>query len=112
MIRRPPRSTLFPYTTLFRSLGDASHEAPEKGAERPLALRELEKGPRVGHRGRDLLTVAYDARVLEELPDLLGVVARHASRVEPVEYLEKARPLVENHAPRAAGLEAIEHELG
>src|SRR5258708_29737364 len=23
MIRRPPRSTLFPYTTLFRSLGDA-----------------------------------------------------------------------------------------
>src|SRR5256885_11696552 len=24
MIRRPPRSTLFPYTTLFRS-GDASH---------------------------------------------------------------------------------------
>src|SRR3989454_10155803 len=24
MIRRPPRSTLFPYTTLFRSLGGAS----------------------------------------------------------------------------------------
>src|SRR5689334_23929507 len=23
MIRRPPRSTLFPYTTLFRSVGDA-----------------------------------------------------------------------------------------
>src|SRR5258708_16923982 len=25
MIRRPPRSTLFPYTTLFRSLWDASY---------------------------------------------------------------------------------------
>src|SRR2546428_12411345 len=25
MIRRPPRSTLFPYTTLFRSAGDARH---------------------------------------------------------------------------------------
>src|SRR3712207_8759287 len=24
MIRRPPRSTLFPYTTLFRSLGQAA----------------------------------------------------------------------------------------
>src|SRR3989442_11958552 len=24
MIRRPPRSTLFPYTTLFRSRGDSS----------------------------------------------------------------------------------------
>src|SRR5260221_9632756 len=33
MIRRPPRSTLFPYTTLFRSdvagPGHPSHDAPE-----------------------------------------------------------------------------------
>src|SRR3989449_9145157 len=29
MIRRPPRSTLFPYTTLFRSLGPrTTHHAP------------------------------------------------------------------------------------
>src|SRR3712207_7837936 len=28
MIRRPPRSTLFPYTTLFRSLIDALLAAP------------------------------------------------------------------------------------
>src|SRR2546430_7909222 len=27
MIRRPPRSTLFPYTTLFRSLRAARHES-------------------------------------------------------------------------------------
>src|SRR3989454_7596994 len=27
MIRRPPRSTLFPYTTLFRSLIDAARRA-------------------------------------------------------------------------------------
>src|SRR3712207_8904621 len=27
MIRRPPRSTLFPYTTLFRSLATATEEA-------------------------------------------------------------------------------------
>src|SRR3712207_8772745 len=27
MIRRPPRSTLFPYTTLFRSEDKAAHEA-------------------------------------------------------------------------------------
>src|SRR2546422_1148609 len=31
MIRRPPRSTLFPYTTLFRSL--PPHEAPSPPAE-------------------------------------------------------------------------------
>src|SRR2546426_4307052 len=28
MIRRPPRSTLFPYTTLFRSLGHRQHGGP------------------------------------------------------------------------------------
>src|SRR5260364_450607 len=27
MIRRPPRSTLFPYTTLFRSHGNCNHAA-------------------------------------------------------------------------------------
>src|SRR2546430_12923516 len=41
MIRRPPRSTLFPYTTLFRSLDSADpradgvvHERPEHGTRR------------------------------------------------------------------------------
>src|SRR5256885_9836388 len=28
MIRRPPRSTLFPYTTLFRSHGESGFTAP------------------------------------------------------------------------------------
>src|SRR5260370_28653844 len=31
MIRRPPRSTLFPYTTLFRSSGWAGGSAPPPG---------------------------------------------------------------------------------
>src|SRR2546430_13654542 len=34
MIRRPPRSTLFPYTTLFRSLADAvMHGAEQRARE-------------------------------------------------------------------------------
>src|SRR2546425_9994575 len=31
MIRRPPRSTLFPYTTLFRSAHDRARSAPALG---------------------------------------------------------------------------------
>src|SRR5256885_10132559 len=47
MIRRPPRSTLFPYTTLFRSQDRAADEArpgsrerthPGSGAEQPHLL--------------------------------------------------------------------------
>src|SRR3712207_7898000 len=34
MIRRPPRSTLFPYTTLFRSAGDHRVPVPGRRAER------------------------------------------------------------------------------
>src|SRR2546422_1777929 len=57
MIRRPPRSTLFPYTTLFRSL--APPDGPELGvyARQPLALEreaERERGPKVA-RGRGVL---------------------------------------------------------
>src|SRR3712207_8372920 len=33
MIRRPPRSTLFPYTTLFRSPAVAQEPGPTGGAE-------------------------------------------------------------------------------
>src|SRR2546426_5241104 len=32
MIRRPPRSTLFPYTTLFRSRGGDRPQRPERAA--------------------------------------------------------------------------------
>src|SRR3712207_9581483 len=44
MIRRPPRSTLFPYTTLFRSLAHMDHEGIAEGLqllERQLVVRAL-----------------------------------------------------------------------
>src|SRR5256885_13010663 len=37
MIRRPPRSTLFPYTTLFRSLTSGNYPACAAGWPRSLA---------------------------------------------------------------------------
>src|SRR3989442_9914844 len=56
MIRRPPRSTLFPYTTLFRSVG---HEIPDgKAAEQAH-----------GQDGRTMILIGF-------LGKLLGPVAR------------------------------------
>src|SRR5258708_30009604 len=40
MIRRPPRSTLFPYTTLFRSLDDVQHVVGRRRAYAQLALAD------------------------------------------------------------------------
>src|SRR3712207_7780504 len=45
MIRRPPRSTLFPYTTLFRSCTALLHGPQQVGACR------LEDGCGIGRRG-------------------------------------------------------------
>src|SRR2546430_6401515 len=56
MIRRPPRSTLFPYTTLFRSLDVVQHELTEcRGRASPFHV-EAEKAVhvRVGVRGSDV----------------------------------------------------------
>src|SRR2546430_11349938 len=39
MIRRPPRSTLFPYTTLFRSLQDHPRSLCEEGSQPGPLLR-------------------------------------------------------------------------
>src|SRR3989441_10079372 len=39
MIRRPPRSTLFPYTTLFRSLANGTHKTPKGNVDENAAAR-------------------------------------------------------------------------
>src|SRR5258707_10257008 len=69
MIRRPPRSTLFPYTTLFRSLksGRATREAQAQ-AYYVLAeiAREKDDQKRYGEILEQLRTVAPDSPWLQE----------------------------------------------
>src|SRR3712207_7131410 len=65
MIRRPPRSTLFPYTTLFRSASSRLHGPETRG--RPLcralpAHRGLDDRARPGHRAPALLPVGADRK--------------------------------------------------
>src|SRR2546425_7859328 len=74
MIRRPPRSTLFPYTTLFRSQQPLEHRVgavPRHDARQlvapPLPLGRVGVGPRIDedHRPRseehtsELQSLAY-----------------------------------------------------
>src|SRR5438874_7164661 len=57
MIRRPPRSTLFPYTTLFRSRNAAVGPRPRRRRRRAAAQREVP-----GERVRGRLGALYDRR--------------------------------------------------
>src|SRR2546430_13363403 len=54
MIRRPPRSTLFPYTTLFRSLFLAGHPVPQQRRREHHPVRLCVRGQlELRSRGRD-----------------------------------------------------------
>src|SRR5690349_23157544 len=60
MIRRPPRSTLFPYTTLFRSRGQYAQLAPaayatDEHASRPGKLGRSEEHTSELQSRRDLV---------------------------------------------------------
>src|SRR5438309_6787323 len=66
MIRRPPRSTLFPYTTLFRSLGCGA----QAGQRIPQA---------VGHRGGHL-TDGGELLGLHQLGARLAQLLGHSDR--------------------------------
>src|SRR3712207_8580634 len=58
MIRRPPRSTLFPYTTLFRSLGG---EGPVLGRHRAAGTHPGGDSPRPADLG-DAARVGLDRK--------------------------------------------------
>src|SRR5687767_15563650 len=56
MIRRPPRSTLFPYTTLFRSLPNARQPLHDGDDH---AMRRLIAWPRSEEHTSELQSLAY-----------------------------------------------------
>src|SRR2546426_3358775 len=68
MIRRPPRSTLFPYTTLFRSLYGMPLQTLERLSARVQAL------------ANDLRSVQRDAK--EGQPNVVGRSEEHTSELQ------------------------------
>src|SRR2546426_3676534 len=87
MIRRPPRSTLFPYTTLFRSLGLAD------GYDQPLLADLLLDGERERERRED------DDLDERRRPDRDDHLHGHASYDAPVTADGRARRRAVLHQP-------------
>src|SRR3712207_7411684 len=84
MIRRPPRSTLFPYTTLFRS------EDREVGQH--LAHGDVARGssplPPCGDALGDAASARLEhAHVLEAQPRTVGRSEEHTSELQSRQYL-------------------------
>src|SRR3712207_7124154 len=92
MIRRPPRSTLFPYTTLFRSRSFGPTAKP--GSSRCTAKAEMPLEPFSG--SVTAMTVYHS-----EMPELV-IHARseeHTSELQSRQYLV-CRLLLEKKQPR------------
>src|SRR2546430_7634709 len=72
MIRRPPRSTLFPYTTLFRS----HDEETIRSADHVVDL-----GPRAGRHGGEVVIEGPVKAVLDHADSLTGRYLRGELRI-------------------------------
>src|SRR3712207_7978956 len=89
MIRRPPRSTLFPYTTLFRSeLHD--HRQVHAGDDlHPPLLQKREAdvaGGAAEHVGEDD-HASVGPEAVEGEADLLAEIGKHTSELQSRQYL-------------------------
>src|SRR5256884_6463092 len=125
MIRRPPRSTLFPYTTLFRAMVDPAEKLAARGIWRDVHDVWLAVGP-VGcsgcsfifHRAELLCSLFGVAaggcleyrrlgpgRSCGSQEDLAGSRSRRAELLRVLsEFLFKHRAMAWNPVPRARSL--------
>src|SRR5256885_17078970 len=83
MIRRPPRSTLFPYTTLFRSLARHVQHGNVEDVEVLLAVQVQQQvqRPFEGFE-EDLQRIGRDVQVLRQGEQRLAVQARQSHLVD------------------------------
>src|SRR5688572_32351866 len=75
MIRRPPRSTLFPYTTLFRSQSSATERASRSAASLEAVLKQYcvschNQKAKIGGLALDTLDVHQVSRSEEHTSEL------------------------------------------
>src|SRR5215813_14479410 len=89
MIRRPPRSTLFPYTTLFRS-----HPRVEVGEHRGESLATVPQGhyPRVDEQDRGVRSEEHTSE-LQSRPHLVcRLLLEKKKKKKKPDDIQKANP--------------------
>src|SRR5687767_15224736 len=80
MIRRPPRSTLFPYTTLFRSLEERAQLVRIPAAALDVLVRREILGDRIKRKG-------------DEVPGPNGTLNEHSVQLRSEEHTSELQSL-------------------
>src|SRR5438309_4329410 len=92
MIRRPPRSTLFPYTTLFRS-ASYYRSAPDRTQCLPLGKRRWSRSEE--HTSELQSQFHLVCRLLLEKKKTrlsVGRTGRKAARTDPADFIDPTLP--------------------
>src|SRR5690242_20779528 len=97
MLRRPPRSTLFPYTTLFRSLDRATASRSSECHSVPTPFTRIATG--IGHSLATASTAARSEEHTSELQSHVNLVCRL--------LLEKKKQKQSDHRSAARHREAF-----
>src|SRR2546422_2546411 len=101
MIRRPPRSTLFPYTTLFRS---HSSDGEDFEAEHSACQRRTEHGCKAGADAGHQQDAARSEEHTSELQSRLHLVCRLLLEKKNASmWKEKPESLLDSKAALATG---------
>src|SRR3712207_8901821 len=88
MIRRPPRSTLFPYTTLFRSDARPRHRAvPERRGRQAHLQRAVARAERAVRPGVRPVGHALLRHVAARAGGAVGRSEEHTSELQSRQYL-------------------------
>src|SRR3712207_8988152 len=103
MIRRPPRSTLFPYTTLFRSASPRKRAAGAAGLRSSLALPDQSGGRLLG-----MLTFGSRG---EEAPDATRLAALRSITDLIGQVMERNRAELEAERLKNEFFALVSHEL-
>src|SRR3712207_7757653 len=97
MIRRPPRSTLFPYTTLFRSTQQLATARSEVEALRENARAHVQAAQFAKQRG----DAATEQKELAAAADAAARSEEHTSELQSRQYLV-CRLLLEKKHPSSS----------
>src|SRR3712207_7187656 len=102
MIRQPPRSTLFPYTTLFRSLTHAEGEAAH-----PLAgdRGQADQVEHLADAGTDRKSTRLNSSHANTSYAVFCLKKKNLfEHLHPLHYVALAEPLLDPHVPTLVAL--------
>src|SRR5437762_4666883 len=97
MIRRPPRSTLFPYTTLFRSRGGCTRRGEGTAALDPVDIPRMHDAGPSAPSGRPLLCALRSEEHTSELQSPMYLVCRLLLEKKKTTKHKRTRNTTTNH---------------